>query len=101
MLAKFHADQAPKHIQQLPSATGQKLELVDAVVKDLKGQKPIIHTQKRTPPKTGVAHATHQFQGAFGLKQQLFFVHWLILQEHDKVNRQVGDLSFMTDHSLV
>lgn len=38
-LAKFQADQALKHIQKLPCSTEQKLEMVDALVKDLKGQK--------------------------------------------------------------
>ena len=37
-LAKFQADQALKHIQQLPCSTEQKLELVDATVKHLKSQ---------------------------------------------------------------
>lgn len=38
-LAKFQADQALKNIQKLPCGTEQKLELVDAAVKHLKGQK--------------------------------------------------------------
>lgn len=37
-LAKFQADQALKHIQQLPCSTEQKLELVDAAAKHLKNQ---------------------------------------------------------------
>lgn len=37
-LAKFQADQALKHIQQLPCSTEQKLELVDGAVKHLKNQ---------------------------------------------------------------
>ena len=37
-LAKFQADQALKNIQKLPCGTEQKLELVDAAVKHLKGQ---------------------------------------------------------------
>lgn len=38
-LAKFQSEQAPKSIQKLPCSTEQKLELVDAAVKHLKGQK--------------------------------------------------------------
>ena len=38
-LAKFQADQALKNIQKLPCGTEQKLELVDAAVKHLKGQR--------------------------------------------------------------
>lgn len=37
-LAKFQADQALKHIQKLPCATEQKLELVDVAVKHMKKQ---------------------------------------------------------------
>lgn len=38
-LAKFQADQALKSIQKLPCSTEQKLELMGASVKHLKGQK--------------------------------------------------------------
>ena len=38
-LAKFQSEQALKSIQKLPYSTEQKLELVDAAVKHLKGQK--------------------------------------------------------------
>ena len=38
-LAKFQSEQALKSIQKLPCSTEQKLELVDAAVKHLKGQK--------------------------------------------------------------
>ena len=38
-LAKFQSEQALKSIQKLPCFTEQKLELVDAAVKHLKGQK--------------------------------------------------------------
>ena len=38
-LAKFQSEQALKSIQKLPCSTEQKLELVDATVKHLKGQK--------------------------------------------------------------
>ncbi len=38
-LAKFQSQQALKSIQKLPCSTEQKLELVDAAVKHLKGQK--------------------------------------------------------------
>ena len=38
-LAKFQSEQALKSIQKLPCGTEQKLELVDAAVKHLKGQK--------------------------------------------------------------
>lgn len=37
-LAKFQSEQALKSIQKLPCSTEQKLELVDAAVKHLKGQ---------------------------------------------------------------
>ena len=39
VLAKFQSEQALKSIQKLPCFTEQKLELVDAAVKHLKGQK--------------------------------------------------------------
>ena len=38
-LAKFQSEQALKSIQKLPCSTEQKLELVDAALKHLKGQK--------------------------------------------------------------
>ena len=38
-LAKFQSEQALKNIQKLPCSTEQKLELVDAALKHLKGQK--------------------------------------------------------------
>lgn len=37
-LAKFQADQALKNVQKLPCSTEQKLELIDAAVRDLKSQ---------------------------------------------------------------
>ena len=37
-LAKFQSEQALKNVQKLPCSTEQKLELVDAAVKHLKGQ---------------------------------------------------------------
>ena len=38
-LAKFQSEQALKSIQKLPCSTEQKLELVDATMKHLKGQR--------------------------------------------------------------
>ena len=38
-LAKFQSKQVLKNVQKLPCSTEQKLELVDAAVKHLKGQK--------------------------------------------------------------
>ena len=38
-LAKFQSEQVLKTVQKLPCSTEQKLELVDAAVKHLKGQK--------------------------------------------------------------
>ena len=38
-LAKFQSEQVLKSIQKLPCSTEQKLELVDAALKHLKGQK--------------------------------------------------------------
>ena len=38
-LAKFQSEQVLKNVQKLPCSTEQKLELVDAAVKHLKGQK--------------------------------------------------------------
>lgn len=38
-LAKFQSEQALKNIQKLPCSTEQKLELVDATMKHLKGQR--------------------------------------------------------------
>ena len=38
-LAKFQSEQALKNVQKLPCSTEQKLELVDAAIKHLKGQK--------------------------------------------------------------
>ena len=43
-LAKFQSEQALKNVQKLPCSTEQKLELVDAAVKHLKGAE-VIHTQ--------------------------------------------------------
>ena len=43
-LAKFQSEQALKNVQKLPCSTEQKLELVDAAVKHLKGEE-VIHTQ--------------------------------------------------------
>ena len=37
-LAKFQSEQALKSIQKLPCSTEQKLELVDAAAKHLRGQ---------------------------------------------------------------
>ena len=37
-LAKFQSEQVLKNVQKLPCGTEQKLELVDATVKHLKGQ---------------------------------------------------------------
>ena len=38
-LAKFQSEQALKNIQKLPCSTEQKLELVDATMKHLRGQR--------------------------------------------------------------
>ena len=38
-LAQFQSEQVLKNVQKLPCSTEQKLELVDAAVKHLKGQK--------------------------------------------------------------
>ena len=38
-LAKFQSEQALKNVQKLPCPTEQKLELVDATMKHLKGQR--------------------------------------------------------------
>ena len=38
-LAKFQSEQVLKSIQKLPCSTEQKLELVDATMKHLKGQR--------------------------------------------------------------
>ena len=38
-LAKFQSERVLKNVQKLPCSTEQKLELVDAAVKHLKGQK--------------------------------------------------------------
>ena len=38
-LAKFQSEQVLKNVQKLPCSTEQKLELVDAAAKHLKGQK--------------------------------------------------------------
>lgn len=38
-LAKFQSEQALKNVQKLPCSTEQKLELVDATMKHLKGQR--------------------------------------------------------------
>ncbi len=39
-LAKFHAEHTQKMIENLPCPTEQKLELVDAIVRDAKQLKP-------------------------------------------------------------
>ena len=38
-LAKFQSEQVLKTVQKLPCSTEQKLELVDATMKHLKGQR--------------------------------------------------------------
>ena len=43
-LARFHAEHAQKMVERMPCPTGQKLELVDAVVRGIRDERKAVKT---------------------------------------------------------